>query len=82
MNHLLHSIYCTLHHLKIQVQQLSPYGSTPNGSCSRDVGVWPDGELWTTAVGDVNAVDALGSGANDGTSAENPPSGEEKFDLV
>jgi hypothetical protein len=61
---------------------LSPYGSTPNGSCSRDVGVWPDGELCTADVGGVNAVDALGNGANDGTSAENPLRGEEKFDFV
>jgi hypothetical protein len=64
-----------------QYTRLSLYGSTPNGSCSRDVGVWPDG-LCTAAVDGVNAVDALGNGANDGTSAENPPSGEEKLDLV
>ena len=65
---------------------ISLYGSTPNGSCSRDVVVWPDGELGSAAVGagGVNTVDALGNGANDGTSAENPLSGfgDEKFDFV
>ena len=41
-----------------------------------------DGGLCTAAVGGVNAVDVLGNGANDGTSAENPLSGEEKLDRV
>lgn len=58
------------------------YGSTPNGSWRCDGGVWLDGGLCTTAIGGVNAVDALGNGANEGTSAENPLCGEEKFDRV
>jgi hypothetical protein len=62
--------------------QVQYYGNTPNGSCSRVVGVWLDGKLCAVAAGGVNAVDALGNGANDGTSAENPLSGEEKVDLV
>ena len=37
-------------------------------------------EFCTVVAGGDNPVDALGKGASDGTSAENPPSGEEKFD--
>ena len=83
INHLLFYIFPTSDKkiYKI-VQQLLLYGSTPNGSCSRDAGVWLDDELCTAAVGGVNAVDARGNGANDGTSAENPPSEEEKVDRV
>lgn len=63
-------------------QQFLLYGSTPNGSCNRDGGVGVAGEFCTAAAGGANAVDALGNGASDGTSAENPLNGAEKLDRV